>query len=52
VGGDSTLGPTAVLVSDDVAFGVIRMLEVLVEDICEVRSFRDEQEARAWLAAQ
>jgi hypothetical protein len=47
---ESRLGPTAVLVSDDVAFGVIRMLEALVEDVCEVKPFRDEQEARAWLA--
>jgi hypothetical protein len=49
---DSTLGPTAVLVSDDVAFGLIRMLEALVEDVCEVKPFRDEQDARAWLAAR
>ena len=47
---ESSLGPTAVLVSSDVAFGVMRMLEILVEDVCEVKPFRDEQDARAWLA--
>jgi len=26
------------------------MLEVLVEDVCEVKAFREEQDARAWLA--
>lgn len=46
------LGPSAVLVDTDSAFEVVRMLEALVEDICEVRPFRDEQEARAWLASK
>ena len=50
MGHDSKLGPTAVVVADDAAFGVIRMLEMLVEDLCEVKPFRDEQEARAWLS--
>jgi hypothetical protein len=31
---------------------VLCEIEVLVEDICEVKPFRDEDEARAWLAAQ
>jgi hypothetical protein len=31
---------------------LMRMIEILVEDVCDVRPFRDEQEARAWLAAQ
>jgi hypothetical protein len=51
LGQESRLGPTAVLVSTDVAFGLVRMLQALVEDICEIRPFRDEKEARAWLAA-
>ena len=50
LGQESKLGPTAVLVSTDVAFGIIRTLEALVEDVCEVKPFREEQEARAWLA--
>ena len=52
LGRDLKLGPTAVLVSSDAAFGVTRMLESLVEDVCEVKSFREEREARAWFAMQ
>jgi hypothetical protein len=51
-GRETALGPTAVVVSDDVAFGVVRMIEVLVEDVCQVKPFRDAEEARSWLAAQ
>jgi hypothetical protein len=52
LGRQSKLGPTAVLVSSDFAFGIFRTLEVLLEDVCVVRTFRDEQEARTWLAMQ
>jgi hypothetical protein len=52
LGQESKLGPTALLVFTDVAFGVIRTLEALVEDVCEVKPFREEQEARAWLATK
>jgi len=52
LGGESKLGPTAVIVSSDTVYGLMRMIEILVEDVCDVRPFRDEQEARAWLAAQ
>ncbi len=52
LGTESRLGPTAVLVSSDAAFGIIRMLEMLVEDVCEIKPFRDEPEARAWLATK
>jgi hypothetical protein len=52
LGKDSTLGPTAVLVADDFAFGIMRMLEALVEDVAEIRPFREEQLARAWLVAR
>lgn len=51
LGQESKLGPTAVLVSTDVAFGLMRMLEILVEDVAKVRTFREEQEAREWLAS-
>jgi len=47
---ESKVGPTAVLVSNDVSFGVMRMLEILIEDTAEVKPFRSEDEARAWLA--
>jgi hypothetical protein len=52
LGAESRLGPTAVLVSSDAAYGIIRMLEMLVEDVCEIKPFRDESEARAWLASK
>jgi hypothetical protein len=52
LGKRSALGPTAVLVSTDHAFGMLRMLETLVEDVCAIRPFRDEDAARAWLATQ
>ena len=43
------LGPTAVFVSSPVAFGVIRMLEALVEDVCVVRPFHDFAQAESWV---
>lgn len=43
------LGPTAVVVSSPVAFGVMRMLENLVEDVCVVRAFRDFAQAETWV---
>ncbi len=46
---DEKFGPTAVVVSSDQAYGMMRMLEMLVEDVCEIRPFREEAEARAWL---
>ena len=47
---ESHLGRTAVLVPSDYAFGLMRMFEMLLEDVFEFRAFRDEAEARAWLA--
>ena len=46
---ESKFGPTAVLVSNDVTFGMMRMLEILLEGTAEVKPFRSEAEARAWL---
>jgi hypothetical protein len=43
------LGPTAIVVGSDIAFGMIRMLGMLVEPFCQVRPFRDRDAARAWL---
>ena len=43
------LGPTAIVVSSPVAFGVMRMLENLVEDVCVVRPFRDFAQAESWV---
>lgn len=49
LGENSALGPTAVVVGNDVSYGIVRMLEVLVEDVCDVRPFRTETEAEEWL---
>jgi hypothetical protein len=43
------LGPTAIVVSSPVAFGVMRMLETLVEDLCVIHPFRDFAEAQIWV---
>ena len=52
LGRQKALGPTAVIVSDDVSYGMLRMLEILLEGIAEVRPFRagEELKARQWLA--
>ena len=43
------LGPTAVVVSTPVAFGMLRMLGFLSEDFCTIRPFLDLAEAEKWL---
>lgn len=43
------LGRTAVVVSTDVAYGIMRMFQILVEDVCEVQPFRDLTTATLWL---
>jgi hypothetical protein len=50
LGRESRLGPTAIIVDSDDGYGMIRMLEILVEDVCAVRPFRDPEEAEKWLA--
>lgn len=52
MGRDSGLGPTAVLIDNDVAFAVVRTLEALTEDVAEVKPFWSEAEARNWLLGQ
>ncbi|MEJ2690399.1 MAG: hypothetical protein P8130_10705 [Deltaproteobacteria bacterium] len=49
LGRESTLGPTVVVVSDDLGFGMLRMLEILLEDVCIVKPFRDYAAAEQWL---
>jgi hypothetical protein len=44
------LGRTAVVVSTDVAYGIVRMLQILVEDLCVVQPFRDLTTAALWLS--
>jgi len=48
----SKFGPTAALVSTDFAFGIMRAMEMLLEDVADVRPFRDEKLARSWLASK
>ena len=50
LGAREALGPTAVVVSSDVAYGVMRMVEALISDVCAVKPFRDMAEAERWLA--
>jgi hypothetical protein len=44
------LGQTAVVVSSDVAYGIVRMLQILLEDVCVVQPFRDLTAAALWLS--
>lgn len=47
--GEQPLGPTAVIVSTDHAYGMMRMLGMLVDEICSIRAFRSAEDAEAWL---
>jgi hypothetical protein len=43
------VGPTAVVVGDDLTFGIVRMLGTLSQDFFAVRPFCSRAEAEAWL---
>ena len=43
------LGPTAVVVDSDFAFGITRMVEMLVDDVALIRPFRTKLDAELWL---
>jgi hypothetical protein len=45
------IGPTAVLVSDDFAYGTMRMIESMAERHCAIRPFRSRGEAETWLVS-
>lgn len=49
-GGEGGLGPTAIVVGNDLAYGMIRMLAILLEGVCELQPFRTRREAEQWLA--
>jgi hypothetical protein len=49
LGLESSLGPTAIVVSHEFAYGMLRMLEILLDEVCIVRPFRDYDEAEQWL---
>ena len=37
LGREGALGPTAVVVSNDVTYGMFRMLQMLLDDVCDLR---------------
>jgi hypothetical protein len=49
LGERTRLGPTAVIVDSDLAFGMARVIETLVEDVALVKPFRDALDAERWL---
>lgn len=46
---ESPLGAAAIIVDSDLAFGMMRMLEMLVGDVCPLRPFRTPAEADWWI---
>ena len=48
-GRKSALGPTAVVVPSGLAFGMMRMLEIMLEDVCIIKPFREYDAAVQWL---
>ena len=49
---DKPLGPTAIVATDDVAFGMARMYAILTELVgARVEVFRDVESANRWLQA-
>ena len=47
---ETGLGNTAIIVDSELAYGMLRMLEILVEDVCTIRPFRSHEKAEQWLA--
>ena len=45
-------GATAVLVSNEFGLGIMRAMEVLLEDVADVRPFLEERLAHSWLASK
>jgi stage II sporulation SpoAA-like protein len=46
---ESPIGPTAVVVSSVSDLEALRVLEGMMQSFCEIKAFRNEAEARAWL---
>jgi hypothetical protein len=40
------------VVANDYAYGMLRMLEILLDDVCLVRPFRERDAAEQWLLEQ
>jgi len=49
---EHVLGPAAIMVSSDAVLEMVQALGKLVETFLEMRAFRDEKEARQWLASR
>ena len=49
LGERTRLGATAVLVDSDFAYGITRMVEMLVEDVALIKPFRTRLDAELWL---
>jgi hypothetical protein len=49
LGHNHKLGKAAIIVKDDVTYGMSRMLCILLEDVIETNVFRDKAEAINWL---
>lgn len=47
--GATTGGPTAVVATSDLFFGMFRMFDILTEEVRPMRIFRDKTEAENWL---
>jgi hypothetical protein len=54
LGSEGRLGATAVIVPNDVSYGLMRMVEILLEGIAEVRPFHTNEmaEAEGWLGGE
>jgi hypothetical protein len=46
---DTGVGAAAIIVNSELAFGMMRILEMMVEDVCSIRPFRRPEEAEASL---
>jgi hypothetical protein len=49
-GQQGALGPTAIVVGNDCAYGMMRMLAIQLDDVCALQPFRTRREAEEWLA--
>ena len=49
---EKRLGATAIVVSSDVNYGILRMMETLLQDVTQLRPFRDFHAAEAWVSQQ
>ena len=49
LGERTRLGPTGVVVESEFQFGMVRMIEILVEDVCQIKPFYNSADAENWL---